>query len=70
MSSSERFRKASDVMKHKHDTINISPQDALNLYALFKQATVGDNTHDRPPHLLPEAPAKWDAWTSFKGMST
>ncbi|KAI9593348.1 acyl-CoA-binding protein [Syncephalis fuscata] len=43
----------------------------LKLYGLFKQATVGDNTTDRPSSWNPLDPAKykWDAWTENKGIS-
>ncbi|ORZ18649.1 acyl-CoA-binding protein [Absidia repens] len=41
----------------------------LELYALFKQATVGDNTTDRPGVFDMKGKAKWDAWTKIKGTS-
>ncbi|XP_022915960.1 acyl-CoA-binding protein homolog 1-like [Onthophagus taurus] len=44
-------------------------EDLLELYALFKQGTVGDNTTDRPGMLDFKGKAKWDAWTTKKGMS-
>ena len=42
----------------------------LELYALYKQATVGDATGDRPGMLDPRGRAKYDAWVTHKGMTT
>jgi diazepam-binding inhibitor (GABA receptor modulating acyl-CoA-binding protein) len=41
----------------------------LELYALFKQATVGDVTGDRPGMLDVRGRAKYEAWAKRKGMS-
>ncbi len=41
----------------------------LRLYALFKQATMGDVAGDRPGALDFKARAKYDAWTAAKGLS-
>jgi len=38
--------------------------ELLELYALFKQATVGDATGDRPGMLDFKGRAKFDAWAS------
>ena len=47
------------------------PSDAelLELYALYKQATVGEVNIDRPGMLDFKGKAKWDAWNGKKGMS-
>jgi diazepam-binding inhibitor (GABA receptor modulating acyl-CoA-binding protein) len=39
----------------------------LDLYALFKQATEGDVTGERPGGFDFKAIAKFDAWASRKG---
>jgi acyl-CoA-binding protein len=39
----------------------------LQIYGLYKQATVGDNTGAQPWAVQVEARAKWEAWTSQKG---
>lgn len=39
----------------------------LKIYALFKQATVGDNTEKKPGFSDVVARAKWDAWNALKG---
>ena len=41
----------------------------LEVYSLFKQATVGDVNTDRPGMLDFKGKAKWDAWAAKKGVS-
>ncbi|MCX7814856.1 MAG: acyl-CoA-binding protein [Tepidimonas ignava] len=41
----------------------------LQLYALYKQATEGDNTSPKPGLTDLVARAKWDAWTKLKGLA-
>ena len=41
----------------------------LKIYGLFKQATTGDNPEKKPSFSDIVARAKWDAWTSRKGLS-
>jgi len=41
----------------------------LKLYALYKQATAGDNTETKPGFSDLVGRAKWDAWTAAKGKS-
>lgn len=41
----------------------------LKIYALFKQASVGDATGERPGFTDMVGRAKWDAWDALKGMS-
>jgi len=43
--------------------------ELLELYGLYKQATVGDVNTAAPWAVQLEAKAKWDAWNSRKGMS-
>ena len=40
----------------------------LKLYALYKQASLGDNGDPKPGFGDMVARAKWDAWTGIKGM--
>jgi acyl-CoA-binding protein len=39
----------------------------LKIYALFKQASIGDNTEKKPGFGDMVGRAKWDAWNGFKG---
>jgi acyl-CoA-binding protein len=41
----------------------------LKLYALYKQATEGDVTGDRPGGFDFKAIAKYDAWSGLRGTS-
>ena len=41
----------------------------LKIYALYKQATVGDNTEKKPGFGDMVGRAKWDAWNGVKGTS-
>ena len=39
----------------------------LQIYALYKQATGGDNTEKKPSFSDMVGRAKWDAWAKLKG---
>ena len=41
----------------------------LKIYALYKQATDGENAEKRPGFSDVVARAKWDAWTKLKGTA-
>ena len=41
----------------------------LKIYALYKQASTGDNTEKKPGFSDMVGRAKWDAWNGFKGTS-
>ncbi|MFE3866332.1 acyl-CoA-binding protein [Streptomyces goshikiensis] len=41
----------------------------LNIYGLYKQATVGDNFTDMPGMFDLKGRAKWNAWMSKHGMT-
>ena len=57
------------VSKSKDLTQRPSNEDLLNLYALFKQATEGDVSGERPGGFDFKAIAKFDAWASRKGIT-
>ncbi|XP_044130401.1 acyl-CoA-binding protein [Bufo gargarizans] len=61
------FDKAAEEVKQ----LKTSPtdQEMLEVYALFKQATVGDVNTARPGMLDFKGKAKWDAWSGKKGTS-
>lgn len=56
------------------DSKNLSerPDNAtlLKIYALYKQASVGDNTDKKPGFSDMVGRAKWEAWNSLKGTSS
>ena len=41
----------------------------LKIYALYKQATAGDNEEKKPGFTDMVGRAKWDAWNKLKGTS-
>ena len=41
----------------------------LKIYALFKQASVGDNSDKKPGFGDMVSRAKWEAWNGLKGTS-
>ncbi|MDO8776498.1 MAG: acyl-CoA-binding protein [Burkholderiaceae bacterium] len=42
----------------------------LKLYALYKQASVGDNADKKPGFSDMVGRAKWDAWNGLKGTDS
>ena len=42
----------------------------LKIYALYKQASVGDNVDKKPGFSDMVGRAKWDAWNGLKGTSS
>ena len=63
----EEFEKA--VARSKEFTKRPSNEELLQLYALFKQATEGDVSGERPGGFDFKAIAKYDAWAEVKGKS-
>lgn len=59
----------SAVTRSRQLTSRPSNEDLLSLYALYKQATEGDVTGDRPGGFDFKAIAKYDAWAEVKGLS-
>ena len=49
---------------------NQSNETLLELYGLYKQATVGDVEGDRPSSFDFRGAAKYDAWEKRRGMSS
>ena len=41
----------------------------LKMYALYKQASLGDNTEAKPGFSDLVGRAKWDAWAALKGTA-
>ena len=62
------FEQAAERVK----TLSQKPDDneMLQLYALYKQATVGNINVERPSFWQLVAKAKWDAWNEVQGMDS
>ena len=67
MALQENFQAA--VSRSKSFSKRPSNEELLNLYALFKQATEGDASGERPAGFDFKAIAKFDAWATEKGKS-
>ncbi|XP_073830437.1 acyl-CoA-binding domain-containing protein anorexia [Musca autumnalis] len=61
------FTKATQQVQKTHD--KIVPNDLLQLYGLFKQATVGACNTSKPRIFNMQARAKWSAWQELGSMS-
>ncbi len=65
MDKAKYFEKAAqDVLKHVKQ---LSDEKKLEIYGLYKQATIGDINIDEPKMLDLKAKAKWKAWNAVKG---
>ena len=64
----KQFQQAQD----KINNLDERPDNAtsLRLYALYKQATQGNASGERPGAMDMIRRAKYDAWAQVKGMST
>ncbi|TID16712.1 hypothetical protein CANINC_004164 [Pichia inconspicua] len=64
----------SETFKQKADAVNALPKrptddELLQLYGLYKQATVGDNTTEKPGMFDFKGKYKWEAWNKLQGTS-
>lgn len=68
--SATNFEEAVDLVNNKMNK-TLSNDELKEIYALYKQATVGDINVDRPGMMSMDfkGKAKWDAWKSKEGMS-
>ena len=63
----KHFEKAAaDIRTHGK---NLSNDQLLKLYSLYKQATIGDCNTEKPGMLDLKGKAKWEAWNGVKGKS-
>nr|CAI6504893.1 CIC_HP1_G0018840.mRNA.1.CDS.1 [Saccharomyces cerevisiae] len=64
----------SQLFEEKAKAVNELPtkpstDELLELYALYKQATVGDNDKEKPGIFNMKDRYKWEAWENLKGKS-
>lgn len=64
--SNAAFESAQQRVKSLRQTP--TPEELLELYSLYKQATAGDASGSRPGMLDFKGRAKFDAWSARKGM--
>ena len=66
------FEQYAEKLRTREDLIKaVSDEQKLEIYALFKQGSIGDVNTARPGMMVMSFTAnpKWDAWNSKKGMS-
>lgn len=64
---SQEFLKAAEEVKNL--SVTPSNEDMLEIYALYKQTTVGDINTSQPGLLDLKGKAKWEAWKLKEGTS-
>lgn len=65
--SNAAFESAQQRVKSLRQTP--TPEELLELYSLYKQATAGDASGSRPGMLDFKGRAKFDAWSGKKGVA-
>ncbi len=63
----KNFEKAAKDIKNAG--LNLDNETMLSLYGYYKQATTGDCNTEQPGIFDIKGRAKYDAWTTNKGMS-
>jgi diazepam-binding inhibitor (GABA receptor modulating acyl-CoA-binding protein) len=64
------FEKAAANIKQSADRkVKMTDDELLQVYALYKQGTIGDNNTDKPGFLDLKGKAKWNAWNNLKGKN-
>ncbi|VDN41107.1 unnamed protein product [Gongylonema pulchrum] len=61
------FEEAAEKVKHLKQ--RPTDDEMLELYGLYKQATMGDNTTSKPWMIDMKGRMKWDAWEKRKGFA-
>lgn len=61
------FTQAAEHLKLNH--YKLMPDDLLDLYAFYKQGTIGDCNTTKPGIFQMQSRAKWSAWNELKGMT-
>ncbi len=67
MSDNQKLQEAAE--KSRQLPTRPSNEELLQLYALYKQATEGNASGERPGGFDFKAIAKFDAWKALEGMS-
>lgn len=65
--NSKQFNQAAEIVKKLRQ--KPAQEELLQLYGLFKQATIGDNNKEKPGMFSFTEGYKWDAWNNNKGKN-
>lgn len=66
----QTFESTVDFVQNAEGDIELSNEQKLKMYALYKQATLGDVTGKKPGMMDFVARAKYMAWDELKGTSS
>lgn len=66
----QTFESTVDFVQNAEGEIELSNEQKLKMYALYKQATLGDVTGKKPGMMDFVARAKYMAWDELKGTSS
>ena len=56
------------VNSNKKLSESLTEEEILDLYGLYKQATIGDNTNPQPGMFDFRGNRKWNAWNERRGI--
>ena len=60
---------AANIKKSADRKVKMTDDELLQVYGLYKQATVGDNNTEKPSFIQLKEKAKWGAWNNNKGKA-
>lgn len=65
----QKFQETVDFVQNSEGDVQLSNDQKLQMYALFKQATEGDVSGKKPGMMDFVARAKYSAWEELKGQT-
>ncbi|MFT6909766.1 MAG: diazepam-binding inhibitor (GABA receptor modulating acyl-CoA-binding protein) [Oleiphilaceae bacterium] len=65
----QQFEETVNFVQNAEGEVQLSNEQKLQMYALYKQATEGDVTGKKPGMMDFVARAKYSAWEELKGQS-
>ena len=65
----QKFEETVNFVKNSEGEVQLSNEQKLQMYALYKQATEGDVTGKKPGMMDFVGRAKFTAWEELKGTS-
>lgn len=66
----QQFEETVDFVQNSEGDVQLSNEQKLQMYALFKQATEGDVSGKKPGMMDFVARAKYTAWEELKGTDS
>ncbi len=66
----QQFEETVNFVQNSEGDVQLSNEQKLQMYALYKQATEGDVTGKKPGMMDFVARAKYSAWEELKGQTS